>query len=145
MEGSEMRVAIGGFAHETNTFHPLPTTLADFQGPAGVWLRGEAIVDTFAGTRSVIGGMLDAGREQGWTILPAFFADHPPITGTLTADAFQAIRGELAGSIRATHPDAALLFLHGACVATGEPDPEAEVLREVRQALGPHAPIVVVF
>src|SRR5947208_14087651 len=80
---AKMRVAIGGFAHETNTFHPLPTTLADFQGPAGVWLRGDEILDTFAGTRSVIGGMLDASREQGWTILPTFFADHPPVTGTL--------------------------------------------------------------
>ena len=140
-----MRVAIGGFNHETNTFHPLPTTLADFQGPAGTWLHGDALLTTFGGTRSVIGGMLDAGREQGWTIVPTFFAEHPPVTGTLTAEAFDAIRNELVGAINAARADAALLHLHGACVAEGAWDPEAVVLREVRQALGPDAPIVVVY
>jgi microcystin degradation protein MlrC len=140
-----VRVAIGGFAHETNTFHPQPTTLAAFQGPAGTWLHGEAILRTFGGTPSVLGGMLDAGREQGWTLLPTFFADHPPVTGTLTAEAFDAIRTNLTQAVVAARPDGALLFLHGACVAEGVPDPEAAVLRELRAALGPGAPIVVVF
>jgi microcystin degradation protein MlrC len=140
-----MRVAIGGFGHETNTFHPHPTTLAAFRGPAGTWLHGEEILSTFDGTRSVIGGMLDAGREQGWTLLPTFFAEHPPITGTLTAEAFDAVRTHLIEAVMAAQPEGALLFLHGACVAEGVADPEAVVLREVRAALGPGVPIVVVF
>ncbi len=140
-----MRVAIGGFAHETNTFHPQPTTLAAFRGPAGTWLHGEGILGVFGGTRSVLGGMLDAGREQGWTLLPTFYAEHPPVTGALTAEAFAAIRADLVDAIGTAQPDGVLLFLHGACVAEGVPDPEAVVLGEVRAALGPRVPIVVVF
>ena len=140
-----MRVAVGGFAHETNTFHPQPTTLAAFRGPAGTWLHGDAIRRTFDGTRSVLGGMLEAGREQGWTLLPAFFAEHPPVTGTLTAEAFGAIRAGLVDAVRAARPDGVLLFLHGACVAAGVPDPEADVLRGLRAALGPGVPIMVVL
>jgi microcystin degradation protein MlrC len=139
-----MRVAVGGFAHETNTFHPRPTTLADFHGAAGDWLHGEEVVREFGGTRSVIGGMLDVGREEGWTVIPTFFAEHPPITGTVTAEAFQAIRDELAAAVKGAQADGVLLFLHGACVAEGVADPEAEVLAEVRAAIGPDVPIVVV-
>ncbi len=96
-----MRVAIGGFTHETNTFHPQPTTLADFQGPAGTWLHGDDIVTGFGGTRSVLGGMLDTGRELGWTLLPTFFANHPPTTGLIAADAFDAIRDNLVAALTA--------------------------------------------
>mgnify|MGYP002138703121 CR=1 FL=1 len=39
-----MRVAIGGYVHETNTFHPLPTTLAIFQGPTGIWVEGDDLL-----------------------------------------------------------------------------------------------------
>lgn len=140
-----MRIAIGGFTHETNTFHPRPTTLADFRGPAGTWLHGEAIVAAYGGTRSVLGGMLDAAATHGWTVVPTFFADHPPITGTIAADAFDAIRDELVSSIRTAAPDGILLHLHGAGVSAEEPDPEAAVLRAVRAAVGSQVPIVVVY
>src|SRR6266508_1973801 len=107
-----MRVAVGGFAHETNTFNPAPTTLEGFRRPPSVWVKGDALLQTFAGTRSVIGGFLDLAREQGWDVVPTFFADHPPITGTLTAEAFGAIRDALIASITEARADAALLFLH---------------------------------
>src|SRR5687768_6370451 len=139
-----MRVAVGGFAHETNTFHPRPTTLDAFRRPPAVWVEGDALRETFYRTQSVIGGFLDVGRERGWTVLPTFFADHPPTTGTLTGEAFGAIRELLVSSVTATKPDAALLFLHGACVAEGVSDPEAVVLGDLRRALGPDTPIVVV-
>jgi microcystin degradation protein MlrC len=139
-----MRVAVGGFAHETNTFHPAPTTLAAFKRPPAVWVNARALLDTFGGTRSVIGGFLDVAQEQGWDIAPTFFADHPPTTGTLTAEAFAAIRDALVSSVKDARADAALLFLHGACVADGVVDPEAVVLRDLRAALGADVPIVVV-
>ena len=139
-----MRVAVGGFAHETNTFHPAPTTLEAFQRPPAVWVQGESLIQTFTNTRSVIGGFLDVAREQSWSVLPTFFADHPPTTGTLTAEAFGSIRDHLVTSVKEARPDAALLFLHGACVAEGVADPEAVVLAELRAALGPNTPIVVV-
>ncbi|MBI2941541.1 MAG: M81 family metallopeptidase [Chloroflexi bacterium] len=140
-----MRVAIGGFLHETNTFHPTPTTLADFRGPVGHWLFGEEIVSTFAGTRGVIGGFLDGCQEADLAAVPTFFAQHPPTTGTLTAEAFDTIRENLVAGVRTAGADAVLLHLHGAAVAANAVDPEAVVLREVREAIGPRVPIVVVY
>ena len=58
-----MRVAIGGFVHETNTFHPLPTTLAIFRGPTGSWVEGQELLAQLTGTKSVLGGAIDVGRE----------------------------------------------------------------------------------
>ena len=140
-----MRVAIGGFTHETNTFHPRQTTLADFQGPIGTWVQGDELTAAYRGTRSVLGGMLESGEAQGWTLVPTFFANHPPTTGLIAADAFAAIRDALVASVAAAQADGILLHLHGAGVAETAPDPEAAVLRAVRAAVGPALPIVVVF
>lgn len=140
-----MRVAIGGFTHETNTFHPRPTTLAAFQGPTGTWLVGDEVARAYEGTRSVLGGMLQSAHDQGWDVVTTFFANHPPTTGTIAADAFDAIKHEIVARTRAAEADAVLLHLHGAGVAANAPDPEAVVLREVRAAVGPNLPIVVVY
>jgi microcystin degradation protein MlrC len=140
-----MRVALAGFNHETNTFHPRPTTLADFRGPLGTWWVGDQILAAVAGTRSVLGGMIEDGRRQGWDFVPIFFAMHPPITGTITAEAADAIRDSIVGPIARDRFDGILLHLHGAACAENVPDPEAVVLRDVRRAVGPDVPIVVVF
>jgi len=140
-----MRVALAGFNHETNTFHPRPTTLADFRGPLGTWWVGDQIIAAAAGTRSVLGGMIDVGRTQGWDLVPIFFAMHPPTSGTITAEAADAIRDSIVGPIARDRFDGILLHLHGAACAENAPDPEAVVLREVRRAVGPDVPIVVVF
>jgi microcystin degradation protein MlrC len=144
-EGGAMRVAIGGFLHETNTFHPAPTTLAIFQGPTGSWVAGEELIAAFAGTRSVFGGMIDVGRARGWTLVPTFYASGGATTGLITAEAIAAVRGELVARVAAARADGVLLFLHGAAAAEGMPDPEAVVLCDIRAAVGPGVPIVVVY
>ena len=140
-----MRVALAGFNHETNTFHPRPTTLADFRGPLGNWWIGEKLIATATGTRSVLGGMIDIARAENWDLVPIFFAMHPPTTGKITAEAADAIRANIVDPIARDRWDGILLHLHGAACAENWPDPEAVVLREVRRAVGPEIPIVVVF
>jgi microcystin degradation protein MlrC len=140
-----MRVALAGFNHETNTFHPRPTTLADFRGPQGTWWVGEQLVDAAARTRSVLGGMIEVARDEKWDLVPIFFAVHPPTTGLITAEAADTIRASIVGPIARERFDGILLHLHGAACAENEPDPEAVVLREVRRAVGSDVPIVVVF
>src|SRR5512141_3171189 len=104
-----MRIAIGGFSHETNTFNPRPTTLADFQGESGQWLVGEQLTRAYQGTRTVIGGMLDVCRDEGLTVVPIFFATHGPTTGVIAADAIGHILESLAAGIRDANPDGVLL------------------------------------
>jgi microcystin degradation protein MlrC len=140
-----VRVAIGGFVHETNTFHPEPTTLADFQGPNGTWLHGTALIEAFGDTPSVLGGMLDVAAEAGWQVVPTFFAAHPPIKGLVKAEAAAAIREQLVAGLIGQQLDGVLLFLHGACAAEGVADPEAAVLAAVRRVIGPALPLIVVF
>ncbi|MGH2458925.1 MAG: M81 family metallopeptidase, partial [Chloroflexota bacterium] len=93
----------------------------------------------------VLGGMIEDGRAQGWDLVPIFFAMHPPTTGTITREAVDVIRDGIVGPIARDRFDGILLHLHGAACAENAPDPEAIILREVRRAVGPKVPIVVVF
>src|SRR5579862_9887575 len=103
-----MRVALAGFNHETNTFHPRPTTLADFRGPLGRWWVGDDVLQA-AGTHSVLGGMIDVARAESWDLVPIFFAQHPPTTGTITAEAVEAIRDQIVEPIARERFDGILL------------------------------------
>lgn len=140
-----MRVAIGGFVHETNTFHPLPTTLAEFRPPTGIWVEGDALLEECEGTRSVLGGAIDVGRARGWTLVPTFYSYGGATTGLITAGTIATVMRTLVEPVVAARPDGVLLFLHGAAAAEGIDDPEAVVLRDIRAALGPEVPIVVVY
>ena len=59
-------IAIGGILHETHTFMEQPTTLADFE--AGSLYRGDQLLAEMGGTRSGIGGMIDAAAKEGWQL-----------------------------------------------------------------------------
>ena len=62
--------------------------------------------------------------------------------GTVTADAYERIAGELVGRLSAAMPvDAVYLDLHGAMVSEPFEDGEGELLRRVRAAVGPKVPI----
>lgn len=136
-----MRVAIGQFAHETNTFCPGLSDLDRFQ--ARHWLRGGAIVDARRGVRDDLGGMIDAAERLGIEPVPTFATSAEP-SATIARRAYDAIREELLGAIAAAGPlDALCLALHGAGSAEGIDDVEGTLLGEVRALVGPALPIVV--
>ena len=56
-----MRIAVGGFMHETNTFVPIPTSWDDFvrAGPWPTVTEGEAILSVFRGINLAIDAMPD--------------------------------------------------------------------------------------
>ena len=139
-----MRVAVGGFSHETNTFNPVPTDLARFQGPAGQVVRGNALVEAYRGTRTDLGGILDGCQQHGLEVVPTFFATHGPHTGIITGEAIAFILDSLEAAIREARADGVLLHLHGAAASESYDDPEAEALRRIRAGVGRDVPIVVV-
>ena len=55
-----MRIAIGGLLHATSTFSRVPTTLGDFMR---THLEGEEILERRTGTKSALGGYIDAARD----------------------------------------------------------------------------------
>lgn len=136
-----MRIAIGQLWQETNTLNPLPTTRADFEA-FGV-LHGDELLEQMAQTNE-LGGFIQSLRRWsqppqivGLVRLPAW------PSGRATADTFDWLQGKLIDSLRAALPvDGVLLALHGAMAAQEHPDVEGEILRAVRELVGPQIPVV---
>ncbi|MDI6772402.1 MAG: M81 family metallopeptidase [bacterium] len=134
------RIALGGINHESNTFCP-PTTLEMFRQQT--WCVGPEIVVRFSGTRTYIGGMIEAAGRLGVDLAPTFAASAQP-WGAITPEAFTTMVDELTGGLRQAMPvDAVCLALHGAGVAEGISDLESAVLEAVRGVVGPAMPIAV--
>ena len=57
------RIAVAEVSQETNSFSPVPTTLADFEAE-GIW-RGDEIIDRSLGAKTAIGGFLKAVHDLG--------------------------------------------------------------------------------
>lgn len=133
-----LRIAVGEISHETNTFCP-PTTLEMFRERH--WDRGDEILTRDRGTRTYLGGMIEAAERLRVTLVPTFAAQAEP-WGTITPDAYDAMVAELVGGIEAAMPlDAICLALHGAGVAKGILDLEGAVLEAVRDVVGNAMPI----
>lgn len=141
MTRSRPRVAFLGVYHETNTFSPVPTGLADF---AGRWYRGQEITEQFAGTRTVGGGFIDGARAAEVELVPVFAAYATP-SGPVTREAFEAIRTAIDDGLDAAGPiDGVLFELHGDLVVDGEHDAEEALVAAVRERL-PGRPIATVL
>jgi microcystin degradation protein MlrC len=140
------RLAIGGLAHETNSFSPVPTTLDAFRRRS--YLTGESLVRQSRIGRGVFGGIVDTAETAGATLLPTLFASAPP-GGIVARDAFDALRYGLLDRLRAHRRgpwplDGVVLALHGAMAAEGEDDCEGAVLTDVRELIGREVPLVAV-
>ncbi|NKE46280.1 M81 family metallopeptidase [Roseomonas frigidaquae] len=136
-----MRVLAAQIKHETNGFNRNPTTLADYRSAS---LRlGEEVARIYRGTRLEMGGFIAAAEAQGWTLFHPVCATANP-SGPVTDEAFEYLLTQLLDGIRAALPlDGVLLALHGSMVTESLDDPEGEILRRVRQAVGPDVPVAV--
>ena len=142
-ELSQPVIAIGGILHETHTFMEQPTALVDFE--AGSLYRGDKLLAEMGGTRSGIGGMIDAAAEEGWQLLPTLYATAMP-AGTVTGEFYRSLLAELLQRLRgALRLDGVLLALHGAMVAEGELDVEADIISQARAIVGTATPIVALL
>lgn len=141
------RIAVGGIVHETNTFNPKKTTVADFEvgiGGANGILRGEAILQQLANSSNTIAGFIEGAKQHRLELYPTIMAG-PQTIGTVTDQALNTLTGELTDRLqKAPKLDGILLFLHGTMVAESYPHADAEVVRRVRQVMGSQIPIVVV-
>ena len=137
------RVAIGGIMHETHTFMPRVTTLADFEN--GSLKRGGELLRDLTGTRSGIGGMIDAVNERDWQVHPTLYATAMP-AGTVDDGACETLLDDLLRRLQHAMPlDGVLLALHGAMVSESQLDAETYILESVRGVVGESTPIVVLL
>jgi microcystin degradation protein MlrC len=138
------RIAIGGFQHETNTFAPSKADYAAFEAGGG-WpgvQYGEPIFAAVEGANIPAAGAIQALRALGHTLVGTAWAAASP-SAHVTGDAFERILNELIQRLKSALPvDAVYLDLHGAMVVETYDDGEGEILRRVREAVGPRVPVV---
>jgi microcystin degradation protein MlrC len=75
-----MRIAIGGFLHESHSFAPQPTTYRDFVEPGGFppLCHGSALISSLRDTSVPSAGAIAAIEANGATIVPLAWGFAPP-------------------------------------------------------------------
>jgi microcystin degradation protein MlrC len=139
-----VRIGVATFSHETCTFCPRPTGVAEWEffGPPE---RGEAVFE--AGP--YIRGFVSQVREFGGVELVGLLSPRDAVGGSsgswIAQEAFDKYTGGIVKDLEGQGPfDGVFLALHGAMAVTGVPRPEAEIARRVRAAVG-DIPIVATF
>ena len=140
-----MRIAAGGFEHETNTFSNLHVT----EEMVKAFTReGQLLLDSVKGVRNTMGGVLDECEALGIELVPAPWADISPC-GIAKKEAYEAFRDRFAELVWKAHCekplDALVLTIHGAAVAEGYADVEADFMKALRSRLGWDIPIGLVL
>jgi microcystin degradation protein MlrC len=138
-----LRIAVGGFLHESTTFVDQPTTWDDF-ARAGPWpgaCEGEAMLKTLDGLNLGVSGFIDEARKSGHSIVPVAWGMAMP-AGPVTAHAFERMSAALVDGYRRSGADVIFVELHGAMVADDFDDAEGELLRRIRAVVGPDVPVV---
>lgn len=127
----------GGIMHETHTFSAEPTPLESF-----TLSRGDECA-RYAGSNHSMGGVVDACEELGVQLSFSCLRGRKS-TSAVTTEVFDTMVNDLLEGIEQHLPaDGVVLTLHGAMVAEGHLEADAEIVRRVRELVGPDMPIAV--
>lgn len=139
-----MRIAVGGFQHETNTFAPVGATLDDFRTP-DAWpglVRGPELFDALRGINLPAAGFIEEARAAAHSLVPLSWCSATP-SAHVAREAYEHICSLLIDDLRSAGPvDAVYLDLHGAMVAEHVDDADGELLRRVRAVVGTGVPVI---
>src|SRR4030088_2918903 len=139
-----IRIAVGGFLHETNTFAPTKATYADFVHGGG-WpaMAQDDVLKVMRNINVGLAGFVEAAEANGWELVPTISCGASP-SAHVTKDAYERIVAEMIDGIAAAGPlDAVYLDLHGAMVTEHLDDGEGEILARVRKVIGHRLPLGV--
>ena len=129
-----MKILIGKLGAESNSFATERGTLQRF-APHGI-CSGERVFEVFRGTADYLGGIIQAGEEEGVEMIPSIglLAAVP----LLDREAIDVPLQMIVETVRAHRDeiDGICLGMHGAGAGVGIPDMEAYVLKAVREAMG---------
>src|SRR5271168_3058543 len=130
-----MRLFSATLATETNTFSPLPTSLAAYE--ESVFYRpGEHPTDAPGMCTAPLFVARHRVAAEGFTLIEgSCFAASP--AGTTNRADYEFMRDEILAQAQAAMPlDGVLLGLHGAMVAHGYDDVEGDIIERVRAVVG---------
>ncbi len=138
------RVAVARLWFEGNSFCPRLTTLADFQ--AREWHDAASAEAFYRGSGTEMGALCAWKTQHAQTIQTDILrcAAAPP-GGPLAAGVFSLIVDDIVEGLQilAQPPDGVYLSLHGAMVAQDCANPDLELVKRVRGAVGPDCPIAI--
>lgn len=135
------RIAIASMMQETNTFSPIPTTMALFE--SNYVFRGEEFETGYGDARVEVPAAMATLRAAGMQIVP-LIAAYVTAAGTVTRPTFDALISEMEDRLKKAGPvDGLILVLHGAMVVEGQPDGEAEIITRMRRILPEGTPVGV--
>lgn len=135
-----MKILLGWFGHETNTFSRIRT---DFRllTSQGSW-EGQEILDVFRDTPSYMGGMIKRAEESGAELIPSFAVENAG--PTISDECLEQVCDKLLYYVKKHHGQyqGIALGLHGAGCSESCDDIETYVLRRIREVVGEKMPIV---
>jgi microcystin degradation protein MlrC len=140
-----LRIAFGGFLHETHSFAPRPTTWADFVQPGGfpALQQGPGLIEALRKTSVPAAGAISAAEAGGAELVPLAWALASP-AGPIQDEAFERIAALICAHLSNALPvDGIYLDLHRAALAESFPDAEGELLRRVRAVAGAGMPLTI--
>lgn len=135
-----MRIALGSFAHEANSFSTHATDMADFirqqiEYAAALLVDWQDHRDGLAGAMSILTERTDC------EVMPLLAARALP-AAPIVESVYRSILDDLLARLEAVLPvDGVLLVLHGAMMAQLTPDGTGELLARVRELVGPDVPV----
>ncbi len=137
-----MRIFLAGFATETNTFSPFPTSergFAEFGLERGASKRSEHLL------HSATEAWRACAARDGHEIVESFNLFAQP-SGRTARSFYEHYRDAITADIAAAMPvDIVLLTLHGAMAAVGYDDCEGDLLGRIRTIVGRRAVIGALF
>jgi microcystin degradation protein MlrC len=128
---------VAGVTQESNSFAPFPSTLKDFT------IESEMkIASANRGANTEVSGFLqelDCLQVQAVPLLSGWAISAGPIEDL----AFDTLVDRLLEKVKRSKFDGLLLALHGSWLSASHASADAELVRRVRNAIGPKIPIVI--
>ncbi len=143
-----LRIAVGGFLHESHSFAPRPTTYADFLQPGGLppFTAGDDLIAAMRPCSVPLAGAIAVAEAAGVSLVPLAWGFANP-AGPVQDEAFERIAARICArlsiALDAAPLDGVYLDLHGAAVVDNFPDAEGELLRRVRAIVGDAMPLTI--
>ena len=138
-----MKLVIGSFIQETNSFSTFKTDLQSFKEIE--FSVGDAVLSSNFNKGTEIGGFIKVAEKENIELLPLFSA-WGGAGGIVTAETYQKIKMLFLEKLRQIKQfDGILLSLHGAMAVEGLDDPEGDFLEAIRAEVGEDVPIVSSF
>jgi microcystin degradation protein MlrC len=137
--GTDVRIAIGGIMHESNTFANGLTGWPRFV--EGSLARGEDILAVWREAHHEMGGFIAGAERLGFELAPTVMAWATP-AGRVADDVLDGVVDGIIAGTRQQDADGLLLALHGAMVTPKHLAADEEVLRRLRAGFGVGFPII---